>query len=49
MSKVLRYELQWDEETHTLAQRAAHAAKNMGLNLNRTPLSSTTTSIFSRH
>lgn len=26
MSKVLRYELQWDEETHTLAQRAAHAA-----------------------
>lgn len=26
MSKVLRYELQWDEETHTLARRAAHAA-----------------------
>lgn len=26
MSKVLRYELQWDEETHTLAQRAARAA-----------------------
>lgn len=26
MPKVLRYELQWDEETHTMAQRAAHAA-----------------------
>ena len=29
MSKIFRYELRWDEETHTLAKRAAHAA---GLN-----------------
>lgn len=26
MPKVLRYEMQWDEETHALAERAAHAS-----------------------
>ncbi len=25
MPKVVRYEMQWDEETHALAERAAHA------------------------
>lgn len=26
MPKVLRYEMQWDEETYVLAERAAHAS-----------------------
>ena len=26
MSKLLRYEMQWDEETHALAERAARAS-----------------------
>ena len=26
MPKFLRYEIQWDEETHALAERAAHAS-----------------------
>lgn len=26
MPKVLRYEMQWDEETHVLAERAARAS-----------------------
>ena len=26
MPKVLRYEMQWDEETHALAERAARAS-----------------------
>lgn len=31
MSKVLRYELQWDEETHTLAQRATLRGQEHGI------------------
>jgi uncharacterized protein (DUF1778 family) len=26
MSKVIRYEMQWDAQTHALAERAAHAS-----------------------